>query len=87
MVKIINGITSPEVDNPYLRLCAGILKKAVVDARGGDKEALLFLETEFAGWMADATGFEQALSRFCDHQRSKSNGKKPSDQAKPPGAT
>jgi hypothetical protein len=38
MVKIINGITSPEVDNPYLRLCAGILKKAVVDARGGDKE-------------------------------------------------
>jgi hypothetical protein len=70
-VKIINRITSPEVNDPYLRLCAGILKKAVVDAQGGDEEALLFLETDFARWMASATGFERALSRFCDNERSK----------------
>jgi hypothetical protein len=71
MIKIISKVTSSKVNDPYLRLCAGILKKAVVDARGGDKEALLFLETEFARWMADATGFERALSRFCDGERSK----------------
>ena len=71
VVKIINRITSPEVNDPYLRLCVGILKKAVVDAQGGNEEALLFLETDFARWMAGATGFERALSRFCDNERSK----------------
>lgn len=71
VVKIINRITSTEVDDPYLRLCVGILKKAVVDVQGGNEEALLFLETDFARWMADATGFERALSRFCDNERSK----------------
>jgi hypothetical protein len=76
MVNIINRITSPEVNDPYLRLCAGILKSAVVDTRGGDEKALLFLETDFARWMASDTGFERVLSRFCDDERLKINNKK-----------
>jgi hypothetical protein len=75
MANIINRISSPEVDDPYLRLCSGILKRAVVDTRGGDEKALLFLETDYARWMASATGFERVLSRFCDDERLKINNK------------
>lgn len=71
MVKTINRITGRRGYDPYLRLCAGILKRAVVDTRGGDEQALLFLESDFARWMAGATGFDRALSRFCDDERSK----------------
>lgn len=76
MIKIISKITDSKVEDPYLRLCTGILKKAVVDARGGEEEALLFLETEFALWLAGATGFERSLSRFCDDERSKINNRR-----------
>lgn len=75
MANIFNRISTPQVDDPYLRLCAGILKRAVVDTRGGDKKALVFLETEFARWMASATGFERLLSRFCADERSKIKNK------------
>ncbi len=76
MAKLISKITNSEVKDPYLRLCVGILKRAVVDTRGGDEQALLFLETDFARWMADATGFERALTLFCGAERLKINDKK-----------
>jgi hypothetical protein len=76
MIRIISKITSSEVNDPYLRLCAGILKRAVVDARGGDAGALLFLETDFARWMAGAIEIERDLARFCDDKRSKNNKNK-----------
>ena len=76
MVKIISKVTSSEVNDPYLWLCAGIIKRAVVDARGGDAGALFFLETDFARWIADAIGVDQDLARFCDDERSKKNSKR-----------
>ena len=69
MIKIY----SSELNDPYLWLCAGILKRAVADVRGGDAGALLFLETEFARWIASAIGVDRDLARFCDDERSKVN--------------